>query len=336
MPDVPMLLLAIVAVALFFDYTNGAHDSANAIATIVSTKVLSPRMAVAMAGVLNFAGAFMGEQVAKTIGSGILNSDMIAGCQTLVLAALLGAIFWNLLTWFFGLPSSSSHGLIGGLMGAGVAYSGFNSLNYMSIFHKVIIPLLLSPMAGLLGGYFIMVGLTWMFRRAKPRKVNGLFRKLQIVSSALMATSHGQNDAQKTMGIITLALYIFHVIPAIEIPLWVKICCATAMGLGTATGGWKIVKTMGHKIFKLEPIHGCAAETAAALVITGASHFGAPISTTHVISTSVLGVGASKRLSAVRWGVAGNMVVAWIITIPASAAVAAVSFYLLRLVGVTS
>jgi inorganic phosphate transporter, PiT family len=334
MPDVPLLLVAIVAVALFFDYTNGAHDSANAIATIVSTKVLSPKVAVVMAATLNFAGAFMGDQVAKTIGSGIVNADMVAGCQALVLAALLGAIFWNLLTWYLGLPSSSSHALIGGLIGAAVSYSGFDALNYASILKKVIVPLVLSPMGGFLGGYLIMVLLTWSFRRYKPRNVNSLFRKLQIVSSALMATSHGQNDAQKTMGIITLALFLFHQIPAIEIPLWVKIFCALAMGLGTATGGWKIVKTMGHKIFKLEPIHGCAAETSAALVILGASHFGAPISTTHVISTSVLGVGASKRLSAVRWGVAGNMVLAWIITIPASALVAALSFYALKFLGV--
>ncbi len=328
-----MMLVAIVALALFFDYTNGAHDSANAIATIVSTKVLSPKVAVVMAASLNLAGAFMGEQVAKTIGSGIVNADVVAGCQGIVLAALFGAIFWNLLTWYLGLPSSSSHALIGGLMGAAVAYSGFNALNFLSIFEKVIIPLVLSPLAGFVGGYAIMVLLSWMFHKAKPRKVNTLFRKLQIVSSAFMATSHGQNDAQKTMGIITLALYLSHEIPAIHVPFWVKLSCALAMGLGTATGGWKIVKTMGHKIFKLEPIHGCAAETAAALVITGASHFGAPISTTHVISTSVLGVGASKRLSAVRWGVAGNMVVAWIITIPASALVAGGAFYLLKLLG---
>ncbi|HWR02538.1 MAG TPA: inorganic phosphate transporter [Humidesulfovibrio sp.] len=333
MPDLPMMLVAIVALALFFDYTNGAHDSANAIATIVSTKVLSPKVAVVMAASLNLAGAFMGEQVAKTIGSGIVNADVVAGCQGIVLAALFGAIFWNLLTWYLGLPSSSSHALIGGLMGAAVAYSGFDALNFMSIFKKVIIPLVLSPMAGFIGGYFFMVLLSWLFHKAKPRKVNNLFRKLQIVSSAFMATSHGQNDAQKTMGIITLALFLSHEIPEIHVPFWVKLSCALAMGLGTATGGWKIVKTMGHKIFKLEPIHGCAAETAAAMVITGASHFGAPISTTHVISTSVLGVGASKRLSAVRWGVAGNMVVAWIITIPASALVAGGAFYLLKLLG---
>jgi PiT family inorganic phosphate transporter len=334
MPDVPLLLVAIVAVALFFDYTNGAHDSANAIATIVSTKVLSPKVAVVMAAALNFAGAFMGDQVAKTISGGIVNADMVAGSQALVLAALFGAICWNLLTWYLGLPSSSSHALIGGLMGAAVSYSGFDALNYMSILKKVIVPLVLSPLGGFLGGYLLMVVLTWTFRRYKPRKVNTLFRKLQILSSAFMATSHGQNDAQKTMGIITLALFIFHEIPATEIPIWVKLSCAMAMGLGTATGGWKIVKTMGHKIFKLEPIHGCAAETAAAMVITGASHFGAPISTTHVISTSVLGVGSSKRFSAVRWGVAGNMVVAWIITIPASALVASLAYFALKLVGV--
>ncbi|MGE4263785.1 MAG: anion permease [Desulfovibrio sp.] len=334
MPDVSMMLVAIVALALFFDYTNGAHDSANAIATIVSTKVLSPKTAVIMAALLNLVGALIGEQVAKTIGSGIVNAEVVAGCQTIVLAALFGAILWNLLTWYLGLPSSSSHALIGGLIGAAVAYSGFEALNFISIFKKVIIPLVLSPMAGFVGGYLIMVILSWLFHKAKPRKVNSLFRKLQIMSSALMATSHGQNDAQKTMGIITLALFLSHQIPEIHVPLWVKLSCALAMGLGTATGGWKIVKTMGHKIFKLEPVHGCAAETAAAMVITGASHFGAPISTTHVISTAVLGVGASKRLSAVRWGVAGNMVVAWIITIPASGLVAGVTFLLLQHFGV--
>lgn len=330
-----MMLVAIVALALFFDYTNGAHDSANAIATIVSTKVLSPKIAVLMAATLNLVGAFMGEHVAKTMGSGIVNAEVVAGCQGIVLAALIGAILWNLLTWYLGLPSSSSHALIGGLIGAAIAYSGFEALNFISIVRKVIIPLVLSPLAGFLGGYLIMVLLSWMFHKAKPRKVNSLFRKLQIVSSAFMATSHGQNDAQKTMGIITLALFLSHQIPEIHVPLWVKISCALAMGLGTATGGWKIVKTMGHKIFKLEPVHGCAAETAAAIVITGASHFGAPISTTHVISTAVLGVGASKRLSAVRWGVAGSMVVAWIITIPASGLVAGLSFLLLQHFGLS-
>lgn len=334
MLEIPLLLVAIVVIALVFDFTNGAHDSANAIATIVSTKVLSPRTAVAMAAALNLAGAFMGEEVAHTIGSGIVRTDMVAGCQALVLAALLGAIFWNLLTWYLGLPSSSSHALIGGLIGAAVAYGGFDSLNFLSIVKKVLLPLVFSPMAGFLGGYLLMLALSWLFVRANPRRINTAFRKLQIVSAAFMATSHGLNDAQKTMGIITLALYIFHVIPEIHVPVWVKGACALAMGLGTAMGGWKIVKTMGHKIFKLEPIHGFAAETSASLVITGASFLGAPISTTHTISTSILGVGASKRLSAVRWGVAGNMVVAWILTIPAAAVVAAICFEALYLVGV--
>ena len=272
--------------------------------------------------------------MAHTIGSGIVRTDMVAGCQALVLAALLGAIFWNLLTWYLGLPSSSSHALIGGLIGAAVAYGGFDSLNFMSIAKKVLLPLVFSPMAGFLGGYLLMLGLSWLFVRANPRRLNTAFRKLQIVSAAFMATSHGLNDAQKTMGIITLALYIFHVIPEIHVPVWVKGACALAMGLGTAMGGWKIVKTMGHKIFKLEPIHGFAAETSASLVISGASLLGAPISTTHTISTSILGVGASKRLSAVRWGVAGNMVVAWVLTIPAAAVVAAICFEGLYLVGV--
>jgi inorganic phosphate transporter, PiT family len=333
MLDVSLFLVTIVIIALVFDYTNGAHDSANAIATIVSTKVLSPKMAVLMAALLNLLGALVGTKVAHTIGSGIVRPDLVTDSQTLVLAALLGAIVWNLITWYLGLPSSSSHALIGGLMGAAIASGGWHTLNYHSINEKIILPLIISPLTGLIGGYLLMVGLAWLCFRAHPRKTNNLFRRLQILSSAFMATSHGMNDAQKTMGIITLALFIFHRIPVTEVPLWVKISCALAMGLGTATGGWKIVKTMGHKIFKLEAIHGFAAETAAALVITGASLVGAPISTTHTISSSVLGVGASKRLSAVRWGIAGNMVIAWVVTIPASALVAALCFYALEMVG---
>lgn len=334
MPDLPILLLAVVVIALIFDFTNGAHDSANAIATIVSTKVLSPLTAVAMAGALNLFGAFLGTSVAHTIGSGIVRPELVAGSQGLVLAALLGAIFWNLLTWYFGLPSSSSHALIGGLIGAGIAYGGWSAPSYGSIGAKVLLPLLLSPLAGFGSGYLLMVLLSWLVARSTPGRVNFLFKKLQIVSSAFMATSHGLNDAQKTMGIITLALFSFHQIPEMTVPFWVKLACALAMGLGTASGGWKIVKTMGHKIFKLEPIHGFAAETAAAAVISGASALGAPISTTHIISTTVIGVGASKRLSAVRWGVAGRLVVAWVLTIPASAAVAALCYWLLAATGV--
>ncbi|MFP5222113.1 MAG: inorganic phosphate transporter [Acidobacteriota bacterium] len=333
MLEIPLLLILIVAIALVFDFTNGAHDSANAIATIVSTKVLSPRTAVIMAASLNLLGAFLGTEVAQTVGSGIVGPEMVTGCRILVLAALLGAIFWNLLTWYLGIPSSSSHALIGGLIGAAIAFKGWDAPNYASIGKKVLIPLLLSPLAGFLVGYLIMVALTWLFVKAHPRTVNTAFKKLQILSSAFMATSHGLNDAQKTMGIITLALVIFQMQPDVSIPFWVKLTCALAMGMGTAMGGWKIVKTMGHKIFKLEPVHGFAAETAAAAVIMGASSMGAPISTTHTISTAVIGVGASKRFSAVRWGVAGNLVVAWVLTIPASGLVAALCFYLLDLVG---
>jgi PiT family inorganic phosphate transporter len=333
MLEIPLLLIFVVLIALVFDFTNGAHDSANAIATIVSTKVLSPRTAVIMAACLNLLGAFLGTEVAQTVGSGIVDPEMVTGCKILVLAALFGAIFWNLLTWYLGIPSSSSHALIGGLIGAAVAFKGWDAPNYASIGKKVLIPLLLSPLAGFLVGYLIMVALTWMFVKAHPRTVNTAFKKLQILSSAFMATSHGLNDAQKTMGIITLALVIFQMQPDVSIPFWVKLSCALAMGLGTAMGGWKIVKTMGHKIFKLEPVHGFAAETAAAAVIMGASSMGAPISTTHTISTAVIGVGASKRFSAVRWGVAGNLVVAWVLTIPASGAMAALCFYALDFIG---
>jgi inorganic phosphate transporter, PiT family len=333
MLDIPWLLVMVVFVALAFDFTNGAHDTANAIATVVSTKVLSPGKAVMMAGLLNLAGALIGTHVAHTIGSGIVHPDMIRGCQALTLAALGGAITWNLLTWYLGLPSSSSHALIGGLIGATLTYRGSEALNYSSILHKILMPLILSPLAGFVAGYLMMLALSHMFCSAHPRKVNRAFRKLQIVSSAFMATSHGTNDAQKTMGIITLALFVGHQIPDTTVPFWVQLSCALAMGMGTTLGGWKIIKTMGHKIFNLEAVHGFSAETSAAGVISVASWFGAPISTTHVISASILGVGSSKRLSAVRWGIAGRMVTAWILTIPAAGAVAAVCFELLWFVG---
>lgn len=334
MPELPILLIIIIIVALVFDFTNGAHDCANAIATVVSTKVMSPRSAVVMAAGLNLFGALLGEEVAHTLGSGIVNTDMVMGSQILVLAALIGAIAWNLITWYYGIPSSSSHALIGGLMGAAICHAGFSSLNALSIFKKVLLPLVLSPLAGFGVSYVVMTLIMLIFWRANRHSVSRWFEKMQILSSAFMATSHGLNDAQKTMGIITLALFIFHEIDTIHVPLWVKLACALAMAMGTALGGWKIVKTMGHRIFKLEPVHGFAAETSAAMVITGASLVGAPISTTHTISACVFGVGATKRLSAVRWGIAGNLVVAWILTIPASAFIAGATFYMFTLMGI--
>ena len=329
--DIPLLLILVVVVALIFDFTNGAHDCANAIATAVSTKALSPRTAVMMAAVLNFIGALLGEEVAHTLGSGIVHPDVVAGSHILVLAALVGAIAWNLITWYYGIPSSSSHALIGGLIGAAVAHAGVTTLNGMSIVKKVLIPLVCSPLAGFAVGFLLMSLITVFFRCSNRTKVNRVFRKLQIVSSAFLATSHGLNDAQKTMGIITLALLIFGQIDSVHVPLWVKLVCALAMAAGTAVGGWKIIKTMGHRIFKLEPAHGFVAESSSALVITSASLFGAPISTTHTISSCIFGVGSTKRLSAVRWGVAGNLVIAWILTLPAAAAIAALSFLILDL-----
>ena len=333
MLEISFLLVVVIVVALVFDFTNGAHDTANAIATVVSTKVLSPGIAVMMAALLNLIGAFIGTHVAQTVGSGIVHPDMIRGCQALTLAALCGAIVWNLLTWYLGLPSSSSHALIGGLIGSTLAYRGSGGVNFFSIFYKVLLPLVLSPLGGFLAGYLMMLTLSWMLRDAHPHKVNQAFRKLQILSSAFMATSHGTNDAQKTMGIITLALLVGHQIPHMTVPFWVQLTCALCMAMGTAIGGWKIIKTMGHKIFKLEAVHGFSAETSAAGVISVASSFGAPISTTHVIAAAILGVGSSKRLSAVRWGIARRMVTAWLLTIPAAGTVAAVCFELLRLVG---
>ncbi|MDL2275603.1 inorganic phosphate transporter [Desulfosarcina sp. OttesenSCG-928-G10] len=328
--EIPVLLVLIVVAALVFDFTNGAHDCANAIATVVSTKVLTPRTAVIMAAILNLIGALLGTEVAHTLGGGIVRPDVVSGSHILVLAALMGAISWNSITWYFGIPSSSSHALIGGLMGAAIAHAGVNSLNAASILGKVVAPLLISPLAGFVMGLLFMGAITIIFFRVNRAFANRFFRKSQIFSAGIMALSHGLNDAQKTMGVITLALFIFGTIETITVPLWVKLACALAMAAGTAMGGWKIVKTMGHKIFKLEPVHGFAAETSAALVIGGASLFGAPISTTHTITACIFGVGSTKRLSAVRWGIAGNLIIAWVLTIPASALVGGICFFLLE------
>ena len=332
--EIPLLLILIVLVALVFDFTNGAHDCANAIATVVSTKVVTPRFAVGCAALLNLVGALLGTEVAKTLGSGIVLPAVVEGSHVLVLAALVGAITWNCITWYFGIPSSSSHALIGGLIGAALANSGLEGLNLGGIVSKVLIPLVVSPLSGYLVGFLIMWIIYWTFARVSRKTVNRTFRKLQLLSAGFMATSHGLNDAQKTMGIVTLALMIFGYLDSssVEVPLWVKLSCAGAMALGTAIGGWKIVKTMGHRIFKLEPVHGFAAESSASLVIAGASMLGAPVSTTHTISACIFGVGSTKRLSAVRWTVAGQLVTAWVLTLPAAAVVGFLSYLLLHLI----
>lgn len=332
MPDIPILLILIVIIAVFFDYTNGVHDSSNAIATVISTRALSPATAVIMAAVLNLAGAFLGTEVAATIGTGILKPGIIAGSHSMILAALLGAVVWNLFTWYIGLPSSSSHALIGALVGAAIAHNGWNAPNYQTIAGKVLVPLVLSPVSGFIMGYLIMLLIAWLTYNRKPQKLNKLFKRLQLGSAAFMAMSHGSNDAQKTMGIITLTLVLFKVIPSFEVPYWVTITCAVAISVGTATGGWKIIKTMGNKIFKMEPVHGFATATSSTLVIATSSMLGAPISTTQVISSAIMGVGSSKRLSAVKWKVAGNMLIAWVLTMPASAIVGALIFWLVQMI----
>jgi PiT family inorganic phosphate transporter len=323
-PDgVTLLLLTVLALAVLFDYVNGFHDTANAIATSVSTRALRPDHAILMSATANFVGALTGTAVARTISSGIASTPDGAEGQIIVAAALVGAIAWDLITWRVGIPSSSSHALIGGLIGAVIAASGTGALKLDGILGKVILPLVSSPILGVAVGFGLMVVLFNVFRRVHPRKLNDRFRRLQVVSAAYMAFSHGSNDAQKTMGIMTLALIAGGVLPHdAKIPLWVILLAASAISLGTAAGGWRIIKTMGQRVVKLDPVHGFAAETTAATIILGASHFGMPVSTTHVISSAIMGVGSSDRFSAVRWGVAGNIIIAWILTIPASGAMA--------------
>ncbi len=331
MPEgLTLLLLAVIALAVVFDYINGFHDTANAIATSVSTRALRPEHAILMSATANFVGALTGTAVAKTISSGLATTPDGAAGQTIVAAALIGAIIWNLITWRFGIPSSSSHALIGGLLGAVIVSVGVSAIKLDGVVTKVIVPLVLSPVIGITVGFLMMVVILNVFQHANPRRMNDRFRRLQVVSAAFMAFSHGSNDAQKTMGIMTLALIAAGILPPDSpIPLWVIVLAATAISLGTAAGGWRIIKTMGQKVVKLDPVHGFAAETTAATIIFTASHFGMPVSTTHVISSAIIGVGSSDRLSAVRWGVAGNIVIAWILTIPASALAAAIAYLLI-------
>lgn len=331
MPDVGALLILVVIFSLAFDYINGFHDTANAIATVVSTRVLRPNQAILMAAGLNLIGALVATEVAKTIAGDIVDGKHVT--EAVVLAAVMGGIVWNLVTWRYGIPSSSSHALIGGLIGATLAHGGGSIVKWNGLLTKVLIPLVASPLAGFLVGYLIMTLIARTLAHANPKKAGGTFRHLQMASAALMAYSHGQNDAQKSMGIITLALVSNHVIPHATVPLWVKIACAIAMALGTSAGGWRIIRTMGHKIIRLEPVNGFAAEMSGAAVILTASHFGMPVSTTHCIAGSIFGVGASKRRTAVRWQVAHSMIMAWIITIPAAGAVGAASYAVIHLFG---
>jgi PiT family inorganic phosphate transporter len=335
------IFLIVLIAALVFEYINGFHDAANAIATVVSTKVLTPRQAIALAAFFNLFGALMGTAVASTIGKGLVDTNFVT--MTTIFAGLSGAIVWNLLTWWLGLPSSSSHALIGGLCGAAVASSSgdWNALIWsatddkggaLGLWPKVVLPMLSSPLIGFFGGAFLMFLLMLFIHRMTPRTVNGVFGKLQLVSAAFMGYSHGKNDAQKTMGIIALALFTatkegaFEHLPAWahflytpvfkDIPTWVVVTCALTMAAGTAAGGWRIIRTMGHKMVKLQPVHGFAAETTAAVIIDGASMLGIPVSTTHVISTSIMGVGAVKRFGAVKWGVVERILWAWVFTLP--------------------
>lgn len=310
------LVLVIVA-ALVFDFINGFHDTANSIATCVSTRVLTPRVAIIMAAGLNFVGALTSSKVATTISKGLVNGTL---AQYVIISALLAAIIWDLITWYFGIPSSSSHALIGGLVGASIVYAAsFDKVVWSKVIEKIVIPLFTSPLMGFVLGYLVMKGLYKLLKKTSPNFVNKYFSKLQILSAALMAYTHGNNDAQKSMGIITLALISAGVIGKDSgVPIEVMLACAAAMALGTSIGGWKIIKTVGVNMIRLQPINGFAAETSAAIVIEGMTQLAAPVSTTHVISSAIMGVGASKRLTAVRWALARNIVAAWFLTIPLS------------------
>ena len=314
--------IVIVVLALCFDFINGFHDCANAIATAVTTKVLTMRQAIIMSATLNFVGALMGVGVAKTIGSDMMDKGFVT--QNIVLAALIAAIIWDLITWYYGLPSSSSHALIGGLIGAAVLANGkFSVIHWGTFLDKIVLWLILSPVIGFIAGYIIMKIINAIFKNTRPSTVSKIFSKAQILSAGAMAFMHGSNDAQKSMGVITMALVSAGTLTSFKVPLWVIIACATAMALGTSLGGAKIIKTVGSKMAKLVPVNGFAAETAGAIVISIATYIAhAPVSTTHTITSSIMGVGASKRLNSVKWSVVNNIVVAWVLTIPACALIA--------------
>ncbi|MBN8584920.1 MAG: inorganic phosphate transporter [Ignavibacteria bacterium] len=323
------LVLVVIIIALIFDFLNGFHDSANSIATIVSTGVLSPQKAVMFAAFFNFAAAFaFGEEVAKTVGSGLVKLDSVD--IYVILAGLLGAIFWNVFTWYYGIPVSSSHALIGGYGGAAIAKLGFSVIIW-SGFERVVIFIVLAPVIGFILGLLYMLITSWVVKNKKPRQVDGVFRKLQLVSAAFYSFGHGSNDAQKTMGIIVSVLVATNYQAEFHVPIWVVMSCHLAIGLGTLFGGWRIVKTMGMKITKLKPIGGFCAEFSGATTLLLTAIFGIPVSTTQTITGSILGVGSLKRLSAVKWGVAGKIVWAWVLTIPLSGLVGALCYWLVSL-----
>lgn len=327
-----LLLIAVIVIALVFEYINGFHDCANSIASIVSTKVLSPRQAVLFGAVLECIGALLGVSVAKTIGAGIIASDAIT--LQVIFCALFAAVIWNLITWWFGLPSSSSHALIGGLLGATFIHAGLNPIHFAVLMKKIILPMFASPVIGCIIGFIVMCAFLRLFYKVKPDVINRRFKRVQIVASGLMALSHGLNDAQKTMGVITMALVTGGVLvmPSgeFDIPIYVKLICAATMAAGTMSGGWKIIKTMGSKIIKLKPISGAASDFAASSIVLLASHFGIPLSTTHVVSTSIMGVGMAIKGGKVKTNIIGNIVTAWVLTIPCCVFISIILYWTLK------
>jgi len=327
-----LIVIGLVMVALAFDFMNGFHDAANSIATVVSTRVLSPGQAVIWAAFFNFVAAFgFGTAVAKTMYKGMI--DLSAVTFAVIFAGLVGAIVWDVITWYFGLPTSSSHALIGGYAGAAVARALSPSVIIPSGWTKTLVFIIVSPLIGMLAGLTLMTATFWIFRNVVPQRVDKWFRRLQLASAALFSLSHGTNDAQKTMGIIAGVLFTAGMIKTNTIPIWVILAAHTAIGLGTLFGGWRIIHTMGSKITKLQPVGGFAAETGAAIAIFTATHFGIPVSTTHAITGAIVGVGATRRLSAVRWGVAGQIVWAWVLTIPMAAGIGAATYWIAHLLG---
>jgi PiT family inorganic phosphate transporter len=329
MTDPAVLIVLVVIVALMFDFANGWNDAANAIATVVSTRVLSPLTAVLLAGTLNFVGAYLSTKVAKTIGGSIVDPTMVT--LTVILAAMLGALLWTFMMTVIGMPISGSHSLIGGLVGAVVFAEGLSVLKMKGVY-MVLMALLISPVFGLIIGFMVMVAIMHIFKNFSNSAVNRYFGKLQVISVSFMALSHGTNDAQKVMGIITMALLSGGYISTLEVPLWVMSACALMMGLGTATGGWRVIKTLGLKLSKIQPVNGFAAESAASAVLLTAASMGAPVSTTHVITSTIMGVGSTRRLSAVRWGIGRKIVYAWVFTLPACGIMAGIIYWGLSLV----